>query len=92
MPKETKSTSTAGAGKRTTRRREQNRLLCSRETMTVTEQGLVDAIATTRRLISRTEYTDALVTVALRHADEVHAELAAAEDAGEEGEADYESD
>jgi hypothetical protein len=54
---------------------EVGRLLVSADTPRVVDEALVEAISQTRRLVTKAELTNTLVTVGLRHMDEVAAQL-----------------
>lgn len=52
-------------------RRPTARLLVTPETSTAVDAALIDAIAATRRRVSKTDLADALIRVGLEHMDEV---------------------
>lgn len=52
-------------------RRPTSRLLVTPETGGAVDDALIDAIAATRRKVSKTDLADALVRVGLRHMSEV---------------------
>ena len=64
-------------------RRPTARVLVSPETATELDEAVVDAIAATRRRVSKTDLADALIRIGLRHMDEVAEVLKEQEEAQE---------
>lgn len=56
-------------------RRPTARLLVTPETAALVDSALIDAIAATRRRLSKTDVADALIRVGLEHMDDVTALL-----------------